>query len=489
MLIQILVIGLICFHCIPALRGDNDLLSKINNDAEREGAFLYREPFYWGVATAAYQTEGAVTEDGRGPSIWDKFSLIPGKIRNNDNGAIADDSYHKVKEDIQLLKELGVNSYRFSISWSRILPNGTGTVNMAGIAHYNRILDALLMENIEPFVTLYHWDLPQALEERYGGLLSSQFVADFTNYADICFKSFGSKVRHWITVNEPWTVSYLAYGEGVFAPGRCSDRSRCNEGDTPTESYLAAHNLLNAHASAAALYKRSYQSLHHGLIGITLNQDWAEPFDAGNFEDIAATERRREFVLGWFGDPLFFGHYPESMISAVGARLPQFTPEESNRLRNSLDFLGINHYTTKFYLHRNAGGVENNPRVKIIEQNNFEYFNSTILPSFDRLVSNGQNQGWLADQMTIESAYGINGMLIGPQGGSPWLQSVPEGFYNMLMWIHKRYSLFFRPEEVNTWPVGKKRPPFVYVTENGCDVLDESKMTFPEVLQDNYRQV
>lgn len=475
-----------CGTCIGQQGKERKLLAD-TDDAENEGAYLYREPFYWGAATAAYQTEGATSEDGRGKSIWDVFSSIPGKIRNGDNGDVADDSYHKFMSDIELLKDLGVNSYRFSISWSRILPSGRGEVNMVGVDHYNKILDALLLANIEPFVTLYHWDLPQDLEDEYGGLLNKQFVTDFVQYADICFKYFGGKVRHWITINEPWTVSYVAYGQGTFAPGRCSDRNRCSLGDTPTESYIAAHNLLNAHAAAAAVYKRNYQGIQNGMIGITLNQDWAEPFDPSNFEDVSAAERRREFVLAWFGDPLFFGHYPASMVVAVGDRLPQFTPEESRRLMNSLDFLGINHYTTKFILNRNSGGLKENPRLSVIEQANPTYFNASIRNVFANLESNGHGKGWAGDQWTIESAYGMNGKLIGPQGGSPWLQSVPQGFYSMLMWIHRRYSLFFRPEDVNSWPIQRKLPPFIYVTENGCDVLHESQEGFPQVLQDDFR--
>lgn len=459
-------------------------------DSQSEGAYLYMEPFYWGAATAAYQSEGAANSDGRGPSIWDTFSAIPGKIHNNDNGNIADDSYHKYMEDIELLKSLGVNSYRFSISWSRILPQGTlQHVNIEGIEHYQKVLDALLAANIEPFVTLYHWDLPQALEDAYGGLLDDRFVTDFVAYADLCFKSFGTKVRHWITINEPWTVSYLAYGEGVFAPGRCSDRQRCHLGDTATESYIAAHNLLKAHAAAADWYKKHYQSTQHGLIGITLNQDWSEPFDVSDYEDVAAAERRREFVFGWFGDPLFFGHYPASMVTLVGDRLPSFTPEESTKLMNSVDFLGINHYTTKYILHRHPGGLDANPQLQRLQRQNPRYFNDSILPFLTGLRSNGHEQGWAADHLTIESYYGYNGQVIGPQGGSPWLHSVPEGFYNMLMWVHRRYALFFKPEEVNTWPAGKRRPPFVYITENGCDVLQESQLSFPQVLQDDFRYV
>ncbi len=186
------------------------------------------EKFLWGTATAAYQIEGGTTEDGRGPSIWDTFTKIEGEIRNGDTGVEADDSYRLMDKDILLLKEIDLNSYRFSISWSRIFPFGSGLVNERGIDHYNRLIDALVANNIEPIVTLYHWDLPQALEDRYLGWLSPAIEVDFVDFADLCFQKFGDRVKKWITLNEPWTFSYLGFVVGSFAPGRCSNRSDLN---------------------------------------------------------------------------------------------------------------------------------------------------------------------------------------------------------------------------------------------------------------------
>ena len=181
--------------------------------------------FLWGVATAAYQTEGATRDDNRGDSIWDAFARQKGKIKNNDTGEIADDSYHRIKEDVALIKAMGLNSYRFSISWSRILPTGTledgGIINGKGIQHYNTLIDELVSNNIQPMVTLYHWDLPQNLQNKYGGWLDKESISrDFLAYSDICFSHFGDRVKLWLTLNEPWTYSYLGYGEGAFAPGR-----------------------------------------------------------------------------------------------------------------------------------------------------------------------------------------------------------------------------------------------------------------------------
>jgi beta-glucosidase/6-phospho-beta-glucosidase/beta-galactosidase len=225
------------------------------------------EPFLWGVATAAYQIEGAVDVDGRGPSIWDTFSKIPGKISNNENGDLADLSYYNVKEDIQLVKRMGLNAYRFSISWSRILPLGNGEVNQKGIDHYNFMIDELIKEGIEPLVTLYHWDLPQALEDEHDGWLDTAIVSDFANYADVCFANFGDRVKKWATLNEPWTICLQGYMTGAFAPGRCSDRSKCEKGDSSREGYVAAHNMLLSHGAAVKVYRDKYQGSQNGLIG------------------------------------------------------------------------------------------------------------------------------------------------------------------------------------------------------------------------------
>lgn len=167
--------------------------------------------FHYGVATAAYQIEGGNHADGRGDSIWDIFSNVPGRIANNDNGQVADDDYHKIKEDIELIKKMGVTSYRFSISWSRIIPLGYGRINQYGIDHYNMLINELLIHDITPFVTLYHWDLPQALEDRYDGWLSSRIEDDFKHYADICFRAFGDRVKYWMTVTYDIYTTYVCH--------------------------------------------------------------------------------------------------------------------------------------------------------------------------------------------------------------------------------------------------------------------------------------
>jgi beta-glucosidase len=410
------------------------------NPADR--FFRNEDAFFWGVATAAYQTEGATAEDGRGPSIWDTFSALPGKIHNGDTGAIADDSYHKIAEDVQLIKAMGLKSYRFSISWSRIMPTGRPPVNPAGVAHYRALLDALHAAGITPLVTLYHWDLPQALEDRYRGWLSPQIEDDFVNYADTCFAAFGDRVKLWTTFNEPWTFCYLGYVAGTFAPGRCSDRTRCVAGNSSTEGYVAAHNVLNAHAAAVARYRTTYQAAHQGLIGMTLNQDWAAPLDPDNALDVQAAERRREFQMGWFADPIVFGDYPRTMRAYVGARLPTFTAAQRVRLGGSLDFFALNHYTTKYYT------------------------------SVREDQAAGTGGGWGDDQRTNESKVDRFGHLIGPQAASPWLNVVPWGFYETLMWNTRRY-----------------RPAVILVTENGCDVPGENDVPLAQALDDQFRCV
>jgi beta-glucosidase len=425
-----------------------------------EGVFVEKyEQFLWGTATAAYQIEGAANIDGREPSIWDLYSKIPGKIANNDNGDIADDSYNQYEKDVQLLKQLGVNAYRFSVAWTRIIPKGYGEINQAGIDHYNKVINLLLENSIEPVVTLFHWDLPQGLEDRYSGLLSPLFETDFANFADVCFKAFGDRVKKWITLNEPWTVAVQAYGVGIFAPGRCSDRSRCAEGDSTTESYLAAHNMLNAHAAVVGLYREKYAWNQHGIIGITLNHDWAMPY-TNSTANIAAAHRRSIFQLAWFSDPIYFGDYPREMKELVGDRLPVFSEEQKCRIKGSLDFLGMNHYTSKYFLDRTTTRLETLP--KIVQ---------------DAIEIPAITDGWKYDQMNYESRYDSQGELIGPQAESVWLQAVPKGFYEMIMWIHRRYEHSLSPNYVVP----------LYITENGCSAPHEYALPLPLVLNDTYR--
>ena len=203
-------------------------------------AIKFPKNFIWGTATSSYQIEGAWQKDGKGLSIWDAFCRIPGKVIHAENGDVACDHYHRFSEDVQLMADMGVDAYRFSIAWPRILPGGYGEVNKAGIRFYSELIDALLEKNITPWVTLYHWDLPLALEMQHDGWLNPDIADWFADYALVCFEHFGDRVKHWITLNEPWCAAVLGYGLGVHAPGRVS----------ADEPYIAGHNLMRAHAKA-----------------------------------------------------------------------------------------------------------------------------------------------------------------------------------------------------------------------------------------------
>jgi beta-glucosidase/6-phospho-beta-glucosidase/beta-galactosidase len=487
------------------------------------------DSFLWGTATAAYQIEGAVQEDGRGPSIWDTYSKIPGKIAHGENGDIADDAYHKVREDVQLVKSLGIQAYRFSISWTRILPLGYGQVNQAGIDHYNMVIDTLLEAGLVPLVTLYHWDMPQGLEDKYGGLLSPKFEDDFVYYADICFRNFGDRVKKWATINEPWTQAYLGYSVGVHAPGRCSNRRVCSAGNSSTEPYIVGHNILNAHAAVVQLYRTKYQRTQKGEIGIVLNLDWAEPL-THSYIDNAAAVRHNEYSLGWFADPIFFGRYPSSMIdgttdrdadgNVIQKRLPKFTPEQRERLIGSVDFLGMNHYSSKYY-------VDAGYDIKA----NFIGSDCALDPANRHKIQEGGDMGtgWAWDQKSYSTKYDLNGRLIGPQGESDWLNAVPWGFYDVLVYVHNRYGIAYGTaksirekaalehthssghrkhgnstleqeaerarrllagESVQAMGIGElrnsERLP-IYVTENGADAPGETKLPIAEALHDEFR--
>jgi beta-glucosidase len=451
----------------------------------RVQSLYQREPFLWGVATAAYQIEGATFEDGRGPSIWDTFSLIPGKIHNSDNGSIADDSYHKILTDIQLIKNMGLNSYRFSLSWSRIFPSGYGEPNQAGIDHYQFLIDQLISADIEPLVTLYHWDLPQGLEDKYKGWLSTDIEVDFSNYADLCFAQFGDRVKKWTTLNEPWTAALQGYVTGNFAPGRCSNRANCAEGNSSTEGYLAAHNMLNAHAAVVALYREKYQTSQRGIIGITLNLDFAAPLRADTQSDVTAAQRRNEFALGWFSDPIVFGHYPQSMLDLVGDRLPAFSDQQRERLTHSYDFIGLNHYSTKYYFDsRDRGAIAH--MTASCPQSVSDALLNTTDGTYTIPHSPIKWGGWNDDQLTVESKYDSSCVLIGEQADSPWLNVVPWGFYRVIMWLHDRYAV----EEVVVIGdniTSRFTGPLIYITENGCDAPGESAMSVQEALNDTFR--
>ncbi|KAK6133509.1 hypothetical protein DH2020_032755 [Rehmannia glutinosa] len=304
--------------------------------------------FIFGAASSAYQYEGAFSENGKGMGMWDNFThMYQDKIVDHSNGDTAIDSYHLYKEDVKIARDLGLDAYRISISWSRILPGGTikEGVNQEGIDYYNNLINELLANGVEPFVTILHFDIPQALQEAYGGFLSAQIVADFLDFANLLFQQFGDRIKYWITINEPWTFSVYGYAYGLFAPGRCSNWQglNCTGGNSATEPYVVAHNQLLAHSAAVNLYRNKYQALQKGMIGIALISYWFEPLDNTN-ENHKAKDRALDFMLGWFMEPLTLGKYPENMRVRVGDRLPEFTKEEINMVKGSFDFIGFNYY-------------------------------------------------------------------------------------------------------------------------------------------------
>lgn len=307
----------------------------------------FPEDFVWGTATAAYQIEGAANEDGRGESIWDRFSHIPGNIWNNQNGDVACDHYHRYKEDVQILKELGVKGYRFSISWPRVIPDGTGKVNQKGIDFYDNLIDELLKQGIQPFVTLYHWDLPQALQYK-GGWTNRDTTDYFAEYAQQMFEQYGDRVKYWITHNEPWCTAFLGHAIGVHAPG-LKDFSA---------ALLAAHNVLLSHGKAVKVFRELNIA---GQIGITLNLTPAYPASEDE-KDLRAAMVSDGFSNRWFLDPIFKGQYPEDMMKVFEtfAKKPEIQEGDLKLISSNIDFLGINYYTRNLVKYNPAAqfGVE-----------------------------------------------------------------------------------------------------------------------------------
>ncbi|XP_040379609.1 beta-glucosidase 16-like isoform X2 [Oryza brachyantha] len=305
--------------------------------------------FLFGAATSAYQIEGAYLEDNKGLSIWDVFTHAQaGRISDGRNGDVADDHYHRYMEDVDILHNLGVNSYRFSISWARILPRGRlGGVNSVGIAFYDRLINALLKKGIQPFVTLNHFDIPHELQARYGGWLGAGIREEFVYYSDVCFDAFGDRVRFWATFNEPNLLSKFQFMLGVYPPNRCSPPfGSCSGGDSRREPYVAAHNILLSHAAAVQNYKTNYQAKQGSSIGIVIAMKWYDPL-TNSTEDVRAARRALSFEVEWFLDPIFFGDYPREMREILSLNLPEFTAEEKKLLwTNKVDFVGINHYTS-----------------------------------------------------------------------------------------------------------------------------------------------
>lgn len=287
--------------------------------------------FLWGAATAAYQIEGAAHEDGRGSSIWDDFAAIPGKTHRGENGDVASDHYHRVKEDTDLMVQLGLGAYRFSIAWPRILPQGRGAVNTAGLDFYDRLVDTLLLKGITPFATLYHWDLPSALQ-REGGWLKRETAYAFADFAEVVTQRLGDRVENWITLNEPWCSAYLGYGVGVHAPG-VRDRQAALD---------AAHHLLLAHGLAVPRIRAHISATSQVGITLNINPIYAADERPETQRDVALAE---SFSNGWFLDPLLRGNYPDGFFQQFGLQQPPMQPGDLSIISTPLDFLGINSYS------------------------------------------------------------------------------------------------------------------------------------------------
>uniref|UniRef100_A0A0E0HDF4 Uncharacterized protein n=1 Tax=Oryza nivara TaxID=4536 RepID=A0A0E0HDF4_ORYNI len=317
--------------------------------------------FVFGAGTSAYQYEGATDEDGRSPSIWDTFTHA-GKMPDKSTGDMGAGGYHRYKEDVKLMSDTSLEAYRFSISWSRLIPRGRGPVNPKGLEYYNSLIDELVERGIEIHVTLYHLDFPQILEDEYHGWLSPRVIDDFTAYADVCFREFGDRVRHWTTMDEPNVLSIAAYDSGAFPPCRCSPPfgANCTAGNSTVEPYVVAHNSILAHASVTRLYRDKYQATQKGFVGMNIYSFWNYPFSSSS-ADIAATQRALDFMVGWILDPLVYGDYPEIMKKKAGSRIPSFTEEQSELIRGSADFIGINHYTS-VYISDASNGETVGPR-------------------------------------------------------------------------------------------------------------------------------
>jgi beta-glucosidase len=287
--------------------------------------------FLWGAATAAYQIEGAWNEDGKGESIWDRFCHTPGKIINADTGDIACDHYHRFPEDIALMRQLGLKAYRFSISWPRVLPTGYGRENPEGLDFYDRLVDVLLSANIEPFITLHHWDLPQTLQER-GGWLNRDNLAYFADYAILMVKRLGDRVLRWATLNEPGDIADAGYGSGEHAPGIKDDWKSVRQ---------VMHNLLVAHGLAVQAIREVNPALE---VGIVLDVWGVDPISDEPADTVAAdlvwNSQRISFL-----HPIFQGYYHPSMLDAYGEKSPEIQAGDMALISQELDFLGINSYS------------------------------------------------------------------------------------------------------------------------------------------------
>ena len=290
---------------------------------------IFPRGFLWGAATSAYQIEGSHLADGAGPSIWHRFVHTPGLVRDGDTGDVACDHYQRFESDVALMKSLGLKAYRFSIAWGRVLPEGRGRVNPGGLGFYERLVDKLLEAGIQPMATLYHWDLPAALDDR-GGWLNPDVADWFVDYASVVYKALDDRIKLWATLNEPWVVTDGGYLHGALAPGH---RNRF-------EAPIASHHLLRSHAKAV----QAYRAVGRHQVGLVVNIEPKYPASQ-SAADLAATERADAYMNRQYLDPVMLGRYPDEMREIFGEAWPEWPAKDMELIREPIDFLGINYYT------------------------------------------------------------------------------------------------------------------------------------------------
>ncbi|KAL3522031.1 hypothetical protein ACH5RR_014865 [Cinchona calisaya] len=437
LLLHVLIVIIICPSMIVNSCNSSSLIAMKSKPQPP----VFPSNFFFGTASSSYQYEGAFSSYGKGLSNWDIFSHEAGNILDGSNGDIAVDQYHHYLEDLDLMEDLGLNSYRFSISWARILPKGRfGNVNMAGIKHYNKLIDALLHKGIYPFVSLTHYDIPQELEDRYGAWLSPKVQDDFRYYADVCFKYFGDRVKYWVTFNEPNVAAIRGYRSGIYPPSRCSASfGNCSTGDSLEEPLIAAHNIILSHAAAVSTYQTKYQKTQGGSIGIVVNAIWFEPISNSSKDKLAA-ERAQSFYMNWFLDPIIFGRYPVEMQQILGSQLPAFSRKDLNKMKSGIDFIGINHYTSFYAKDCMYSQCEQGPGVS-------------------------RSEGYY-----LRTAF-KDGIPIGVTTEVDWLYVHPLGMEKIVTYIKERY---------NNTPM--------FITENGYGELNNPNSSVKDFLND-YRRV
>ena len=297
--------------------------------------YIFPKDFLWGSATAAYQVEGSSMADGAGMSIWDRFSHTPGMMRDGDTGDVACDQYRRYRDDVKLMVDLGLKAYRFSASWSRVLPQGRGAVNPAGLDYYDRLVDCLLENGVEPLLTLYHWDMPAALEDR-GGWLNPDVSDWFADYASLMYRKLDGRVKTWATLNEPWVITDGGYLHGALAPGHRS----------PYEAPIASHHLLRSHGAAV----KAYRAEGRHRIGLVVNIEPKYPASQSP-QDLAATACADAYMNRQYLDPVFFGRYPDEMKDIFGEAWPTWPDEDFALIAQPIDWIGVNYYTRSVARH------------------------------------------------------------------------------------------------------------------------------------------